>query len=263
MSKNIFIICITIVLFVLGCASKQQLKTANDAVVQSELNGEADSSDEASCENDSCDFEDCLSSVWPPINCYVTEEIAKQIVLQKGDVNALNANEETPLMFAKDVKTAKILIDAGADIDGKAEGRTKDQMMTPLIFAINLGKTDVARTLIEAGADLNATDDMNRTPLINSLETENKEIAKLLIESGADVNKPSKYGEIALIEAIRLNYADIAQMLIQSGADVNAVDQFDRTPLGLRKSMLEESGQNADDIEKDELVTMLKAHGAQ
>ncbi len=329
MSKNIFIICMVMALSFLGCAKQHPLKTADDAVVHSEQNEEtlkADSSDVASCENDSCDFEDCLSSVWPPIHCYVTEEMAKEIVSQKVDVNALNANEETPLMFAKDAQTAKILIDAGADLNGKANGRTKDQMMTPLSFAINLGKSDVARTLIEAGADLNATDDMNRTPLINSLENENIEIAKLLIASGADVNKPSKYGEIALNEAIRLNYTEISQMLIKSGADVNAMDQFDRTPLmaaatvgnieifrmlleagakfdaknndylleatkggnieivkymlengaddhatdefnrtplALRKNMLEESGQSVDSIENDEIIILLKSHAVE
>lgn len=303
-----------------GCVNKQQLKTAEDAAVHSEQNEDnfkANISDEANCENDNCDFQDCLSNVWPPINCYVTEELAQKIVSQNGDVNALNANEETPLMFAKDAATAKILIDAGADLNGKAKGRTKEQIMTPLIFAINLGKNDVVRTLIEAGADLNATDDMKRPPLINSLETENVEITKLLIKSGADVNRQSKFGEIALIGAIQHNSVEIVQMLIQAGADVDVVDQFDRTPLmvaaaignieifrilldagsrfdannndyllmavkggnseiikymlengadihatdefnrtplEIRKNMLEELGQSADSIEKDEII---------
>ena len=126
----------------IGCANKQQPKNVDDVVAHLEQTEEelrADISDEANCENDSCDFQDCLSGVWPPINCYVTEELAKKIVSQKGDVNALNANEETPLMFAKDAKTAKLLIDAGADLDGKVKGRTKEHIIREhLMMAHNL-----------------------------------------------------------------------------------------------------------------------------
>lgn len=60
--------------------------------------------------------------------------------------------------------------------------------MTELIDAICKKDSDEARRLIEAGADVNARDNLHNTPLHISVQFENAEITQLLIEAGADIN---------------------------------------------------------------------------
>ena len=60
---------------------------------------------------------------------------------------------------------------------------------------------ELARILIEAGADPNAKDNDGETPLHQAVEFENAEAAKLLIEAGADPNAKNNNGETPLHKA--------------------------------------------------------------
>ena len=58
------------------------------------------------------------------------------------------------------------------------------------------------------------------------------DVAKLLLQNGADVNAVDKDKETALHFAARKGRGgDIVEVLIQNGADVNAVDKFKKTAL--------------------------------
>ena len=57
------------------------------------------------------------------------------------------------------------------------------------------------------------------------------DIAKMLIEAGADVNAKNYQGCTALITAARSNNAGVAKLLIANGADIGAKDNFDWTAL--------------------------------
>eukprot|EP00919_Chromeraceae_sp_WS-2016_P035372 GHVR01083798.1.p1 GENE.GHVR01083798.1~~GHVR01083798.1.p1 ORF type:complete len:108 (-),score=7.71 GHVR01083798.1:148-471(-) len=58
---------------------------------------------------------------------------------------------------------------------------------TPLIRASEGGHTDIARLLIDKGADVNSEDN-NGTPLICASKGGHTDIARLLIDKGVDVN---------------------------------------------------------------------------
>lgn len=60
------------------------------------------------------------------------------------------------------------------------------------------------------------------------------EIARILIEKGADVSEDIDYVGTPLHSAVTLGHLDVARLLIEKGADVNAVNNdYDsyRTPL--------------------------------
>lgn len=57
----------------------------------------------------------------------------------------------------------------------------------------------------------------------------NSEIAKLLIEKGADLNKQDKNGVTALITAVFLKNSALVQQLLAKGADLNARSRNGKT----------------------------------
>ena len=70
------------------------------------------------------------------------------------------------------------------------------------------------------------------SPLHYAARDGNLEMAKLLVELGADVNSRSANGTGPLVTAITNNHIELALFLIEKGADVNAADDFyKRTPL--------------------------------
>lgn len=92
---------------------------------------------------------------------------------------------------------------------------------------LRLSKTaERTRFLIEAGADVNATDYYGSTALMNAKSVEQ---VKLLDEAGADVNIVDKDGN----KAIHLCRDNLEKMkyLIRMGADIEAVDENGRCPI--------------------------------
>ena len=81
----------------------------------------------------------------------------------------------------------------------------------------------MVRLLIELGADIEARNDVNYTPLLIAVSQNKPEIARLLIELGANIN-------IEGIFYTPLNYAalhddiEMVRLLIELGANIEAID---------------------------------------
>ena len=74
---------------------------------------------------------------------------------------------------------------------------------TPLIVASVLGHTEVARVLIEAGADIEAKNNEQTTPLCNTAFFCHPETVERLLKHGANVNTTDK-NDTSLIDRIEL-----------------------------------------------------------
>lgn len=114
--------------------------------------------------------------------------------------------------------------------------------------ACSIRNYNMAKLLIENGADVNAKNDKrenssNMTPLSKSIYEDELEIAKYLIHNGADVTEKDSDGLTPLHWVCNkskdyknnnknIEIYEFAKMLIENGADVNAEDEyFKETPL--------------------------------
>jgi ankyrin repeat protein len=119
-----------------------------------------------------------------------------------------------------DIQKVRYLIPIGADVNAKDPYAS----MTPLMMAAYDGYTEIAKLLIEKGAEVNAKGgiDIDMTPLIYAASQDRVDTLKLLIDNGANVNVKTKYGWTPLFFAASRGKVDIAKLLIDKGADVNA-----------------------------------------
>lgn len=82
---------------------------------------------------------------------------------------------------------------------------------------------EIIKMLIEAGADVNATDSANETALKKALyiTCPDTDVVKMLLEAGADVNIQNNDGITPLMYAAQCCNPNIVHLMINAGADVN------------------------------------------
>ena len=128
--------------------------------------------------------------------------VAEVIKNNPDDLDARNYEGYPAMQFAiqvDDRKIVKMLLDAGADPDIE----NKDPyFMTlndrPLHCAAEFHRDEIARMLIESGADVNARNEMLNTPLHEAVGREGLETIKLLLRHGASTTIKNNNGETAL-----------------------------------------------------------------
>lgn len=86
---------------------------------------------------------------------------------------------------------------------------------SPLTMAIGRGHLEIARILLDAGADANRRDDFHQSPMDRARSAE---AVKLLLAHGADINAFDRRGMSALELAIERRDPETAQMLVAHGA---------------------------------------------
>lgn len=103
------------------------------------------------------------------------------LAVPQTNVNAVNADGETPLMLAAirgSLPAAKALVRRGADINRKG--------WTPLHYACSGPDNGVAEFLIAQGAELNARSDNGTTPLMMAARYGSGDLVPLLLKAGAE-----------------------------------------------------------------------------
>jgi ankyrin repeat protein len=100
----------------------------------------------------------------------------------------LDLDIKRELLFAETVEEVDILVKAGADVNGFMGS------VFPLALA---GSVEVAKALIENGADVNLTNKNGETAIFYN---KNIDVIKLLISKGANINHLNNNGETALFK---------------------------------------------------------------
>jgi ankyrin repeat protein len=96
-----------------------------------------------------------------------------------------------------------------------------------LLWAAENGQVEIAKLLIEGGAEIDASDHFGNTALHLSLRY--PELVTLLLDGGAEVNAKNAFGNTPLHLAVEDKR--VVEILLAAGAEVNTKNGFDKTPL--------------------------------
>jgi len=120
---------------------------------------------------------------------------------------------------------ARALVKAGANVNArnKAGG-------TALVFSASGGHFETMEFLSGAGADINAADTSGKTALIAAVERGDMQIIQALLRAGVDVNREFSHGT-ALVAASAMGLTDVVKTLLAAGAEVNKAGKDGRTAL--------------------------------
>ncbi len=89
---------------------------------------------------------------------------------------------------------------------------------TPLMHAVDSGQVDTVRRLLDAGVDLNATDNWGQTALMLAAGRNDVLCTRLLIQAKAKLNIRARNGLTALGYATDNSQQDTAALLKRAGA---------------------------------------------
>ncbi|KAL8665799.1 MAG: hypothetical protein Q9202_001921 [Teloschistes flavicans] len=110
----------------------------------------------------------------------------------------------------QEVKTARVLLEAGADPDSRPSWETP-----MLVEAVKKGDMKLLEMLLAFGSDIDAHAPGNGTALYTAISKGKTEMVKLLLKCKADLNKRPSGSEPALYRAVAKQYDDIVHLLLQ------------------------------------------------
>ncbi len=137
-------------------------------------------------------------------------EVVKYLVKAGADISAVDEFMQTTLDHASAQKHTEIV-----------EYLENINTLTAELFkAVIKGDLESVQQYIKNGASVNTSENNGDTVLIYASQIGNSEIAKLLLENGANVDARSEFGT-ALEYASRDGHLEIVKLLVEQGAESN------------------------------------------
>jgi len=96
---------------------------------------------------------------------------------------------------------------------------------TALIRLADIGAINEVRTLLQHGADVNASGTDGSTALLMACNWDLPPLVMSLLEAGADVDAADREGNTPLMAAAYIGNEFVVQMLLEKGADATRRDQ--------------------------------------
>ena len=153
----------------------------------------------------------------------------KVLLADTDDIDAYGSDGTQALLWVirvQDTELARLMLDAGAD-----PNLANRYDLTPLALAVELGDVDTTELLLDAGADATVPDAAGEPLLFAAIRNGDVTIARALLGAGVEVDAvDASYHQTALMVAARERQPEIARLLIEAGADVSRQTPAEGTP---------------------------------
>lgn len=176
-----------------------------------------------------------------------------RLLLEKGaKVDAVSQKQFTPLHIAAGGSSPMIELLLGRGADVNAVQKNQPSKYTPLMWAVDVGKVDNLKLLIQRGADLKCRAfDKKASALHMAAMHGHVDIAEVLVSAGLPVDSKDADELTPLMVAVQAGYKDMCEWLIRHGADVNARARNGIVPWAI-----------AAQIRNEAIAALLRQHGA-
>lgn len=185
-------------------------------------------------------------------------EICKILIENGDDINALDTNNDSPLILAciaNKFEIIELLIAHDASIDivnnnGKTclhyiDNRYKNKISEKLIKKLfeNIINNNISEIILlsNLGIDINCTDQINNTPLFYACQLNLDKVVELLMSIGANPSLQNIHGINPIMETSCSGNIEILRMLIfnncKSAYDLSIKDNFGRTALYIASAL--------------------------
>ncbi|KAK7065169.1 hypothetical protein SK128_006956, partial [Halocaridina rubra] len=144
-------------------------------------------------------------------------------------IRECDTEQQTALHLAVNngnLKIAEMLIEAGADVDAK-----NDILATPLHAAAAVGDIELLKLLLKHSARLDCVDCNQQTPLHRAADHDQPDAIMLLLDAGANIERRDKDSFTPLLMAASSGKAAAVQTFLDRNANMEAVDKEDKTPV--------------------------------
>eukprot|EP00439_Symbiodinium_sp_Y106_P027419 s2760_g3.t1 len=175
-----------------------------------------------------------------------------QLMLEsRADVDIKNRDGRSPLLqalscttsgsaeaeVARCTKVADLLLKARANVE-----KTDDMGKPALVYACEMGCTDLVKMLLEAGAEVNQSctkelgDTSRGSGALHRVAARGRpDIARMLLAARADVEKVDANGWTPLFKAVRHAHSEMVQLLLDEGANKLKKDSSGESPASIAK----------------------------
>ena len=166
------------------------------------------------------------------MDALINKDLKMALILIQGtdDVNYIDTKYNTTLLRIAsengDTEICKTLIERGADVNLHS-----DDNVTGLIAASLKGHLDIVKLLLEKGAEVDHKGTLGLTSLYCASQRGNYEIVKLLLDTGAVVDLSGDDGATPLSTASEKGHVDVVKLLLEKGAKVDSKNNKGSTPL--------------------------------
>jgi ankyrin repeat protein len=152
-------------------------------------------------------------------------------------VNVAGESGYTPLMGAinnRRIANAKILIDAGADVNARIPENGDAPLTLPLYYKRD--SSEGVSLLLAKGANPNTANSVGRSALMLATFGQPISAVKDLLQAGANVNAQDRNGNTALMAAAEYNNVEAVKLLLKAHADRALRNKDGETALSIATS---------------------------
>lgn len=174
-----------------------------------------------------------------PMQCAIRKEaidVIDYLVDHGANVNQPDWNGLAPIFYARSRVVVQDLLRHGADLNQTGaqrgfDGRMRQlPLLTPLSNAIETSQWDTVNLLVSMGADVHVGGPRYLAGIVMKGPLD---VAATLLDAGVDINARNEIGETALMAAVRVGRIDGAEFLLAHGAAIDIQNKEGRTALGL------------------------------